>query len=67
MADTSGHAATGPTVGVRELRQNFGAYLQRVKDGETLTITKRGREIARFEPTPTDARDEDRRSRHGPI
>jgi antitoxin (DNA-binding transcriptional repressor) of toxin-antitoxin stability system len=35
-----------------ELRQKFGHYVARVKKGETLIITKRGREIARFEPTP---------------
>ena len=26
------------TVGVRELRQNLSRYLERVKDGETLTV-----------------------------
>lgn len=40
------------TVGVRELRQNLSRYLERVKDGETLTVTERGREVARLVPSP---------------
>ena len=38
------------TVGVHELRENLSRYLKRVKEGETLAITKRGEEIARLEP-----------------
>jgi len=38
------------TVGVRELRQNLSKYLERVKAGETLTVTERGREVARVVP-----------------
>jgi prevent-host-death family protein len=38
-------------VGVRELRQNLSRYLERVKDGETLTVTERGREVARLVPS----------------
>ncbi|HEX3609811.1 MAG TPA: type II toxin-antitoxin system prevent-host-death family antitoxin [Solirubrobacterales bacterium] len=38
------------TVGVRELRQNLSKYLRRVKDGESLTVTERGREVARVVP-----------------
>lgn len=38
------------TVGVRELRQNLSKYLDRVKDGEALTVTERGREVARLIP-----------------
>lgn len=38
------------TVGVRELRQNLSKYLRRVKDGEALTVTERGREVARIVP-----------------
>jgi prevent-host-death family protein len=50
-------AATHPisastTVGVRELRQNLSRYLERVKDGETLTVTERGHEVARLVPSP---------------
>lgn len=49
-------AATHPmsaakTVGVRELRQNLSRYLARVKDGETLTVTERGHEVARLVPS----------------
>ncbi len=39
------------TVGVRELRQNLSRYLERVKDGETLTVTERGHEVARLVPS----------------
>lgn len=50
-------AATHPiratkTVGVRELRQNLSRYLARVKEGETLTVTERGHEVARLVPSP---------------
>lgn len=38
------------TVGVRELRQNLSKYLRRVKDGESLTVTERGQEVARVVP-----------------
>lgn len=38
------------TVAVRELRQNLSKYLRRVKEGETLTVTERGREVARLVP-----------------
>jgi prevent-host-death family protein len=38
-------------VGVRELRQNLSKYLDRVKDGESLTVTERGREVARLVPS----------------
>lgn len=49
-------AATRPssannTVGVRELRQNLSRYLERVKEGETLTVTERGHEVARLVPS----------------
>jgi len=52
-------AATHPirateTVGVRELRQNLSRYLERVKDGETLTVTERGHEVARLGPLHPD-------------
>jgi prevent-host-death family protein len=42
------------TVGVRELRQNLSKYLDRIKDGETLTVTERGHEIARLVPSAPD-------------
>ena|SRR5689334_17281873 len=40
-------------VGVRELRQNLSVYLDRVKAGESLTVTERGAEVARLVPVPT--------------
>jgi prevent-host-death family protein len=43
------------TVGVRELRQNLSKYLDRVKAGEDLVVTERGREVARLMPIPADA------------
>lgn len=39
------------TVGVRELRQNLSKYLERVKAGENLVVTERGREVARLIPS----------------
>jgi prevent-host-death family protein len=42
------------TVGVRELRQNLSRYLERVKEGETLTVTERGHEVARLVPSRPD-------------
>jgi prevent-host-death family protein len=50
MAATHPTVAT-KTVGVRELRQNLSRYLERVKDGETLTVTERGHEVARLVPS----------------
>jgi prevent-host-death family protein len=37
-------------VGIRELRQNLSRYIERVKAGESLVITERGREVARLTP-----------------
>lgn len=37
-------------VGVRELRQNLSKYLERVKEGEALVVTERGRQVARLIP-----------------
>jgi prevent-host-death family protein len=45
----------GPTVGVRELRQNLSRYLDEVKRGVSFTVTERGREVARL--TPSGPRD----------
>jgi prevent-host-death family protein len=39
------------TVGVREMRQNLSRYLQRVRRGESFTVTDRGEEIARLVPS----------------
>ncbi len=44
-------SSTTRTVGVRELRQNLSKYLERVKEGETLTVTERGHEVARLVPS----------------
>jgi prevent-host-death family protein len=38
------------SIGVRELRQNLSRYLLRVKAGEPLAVTERGRVIARLVP-----------------
>lgn len=35
-------------VGVRELRQNLSRYLERVRAGDSLVVTDRGREVARW-------------------
>lgn len=53
MAVTHSIGAT-KTVGVRELRQNLSRYLARVKEGETLTVTERGHEVARLVPSRPD-------------
>jgi prevent-host-death family protein len=37
-------------VGVRELRQNLSKHLERVKAGEALAVTERGRVVARLIP-----------------
>ena len=39
-------------VSVRELRNNGGRVLQRVADGETLTVTMDGQPIAELRPVP---------------
>lgn len=41
-------------VGVRELRNNLSRYLDKVRDGEQLVITDRGRPIARILPAESD-------------
>lgn len=37
-------------VGVRELRQNLSVYLRRVRRGESLEVTERGRPVATLQP-----------------
>lgn len=39
-------------VGVRELRQNLSVYLQRVKRGETLSVSEHNRIVAVLKPVP---------------
>ena len=43
-------------IGVRELRQHASRYLDRVKAGETVEVTERGRLVALLVP-PDPARD----------
>lgn len=45
-------------VGVRELRQNLSVYLDRVKRGETLTVTEHGRPVGRLGPMAPSRLDE---------
>jgi prevent-host-death family protein len=40
----------GSTIGVRELRQNLSVYLERVKKGESLTVTEHGEPVAILRP-----------------
>ncbi|MDP9343842.1 MAG: type II toxin-antitoxin system prevent-host-death family antitoxin [Actinomycetota bacterium] len=37
-------------VGVRELKNSLSRYLKRVKEGETIVVTERGRPVARILP-----------------
>lgn len=37
-------------MGIRDLKQNASAVIARVKAGETITITERGREVAVLSP-----------------
>lgn len=39
-------------VGIRELRQHLTVYLRRVKAGEVLEVTDRGRPVALLTPLP---------------
>lgn len=41
-------------VGVRELRNNLSRYLDKVREGEQLVVTDRGRPIARIVPAEED-------------
>lgn len=41
-------------IGVRELRQHASRYLERVRHGETLEVTDRGRLVARLVPVSSD-------------
>lgn len=38
------------TVGTRELKTRLGAYLQQVRQGQTLVITDRGQPVAELKP-----------------
>lgn len=39
-------------VGVRELKNSLSAYIRRVKKGETVIVTERGKEIALLKKPP---------------
>jgi prevent-host-death family protein len=41
---------TSRTVGSRELKTRLGTYLERVRNGETLILTDRGRPVAELKP-----------------
>ena len=40
------------SIGVREARQNLSVYLDRVRTGETFTVTDHGRPVALLGPVP---------------
>ncbi|MGH7231793.1 MAG: type II toxin-antitoxin system Phd/YefM family antitoxin [Nitrospiraceae bacterium] len=42
-----------PQVGVRELKNRLSRYLKRVQAGEELTVTERGKTVARIVPAHT--------------
>ena len=42
--------ATSNEAGITELRNNLGRYLDRVRDGEEVIVTVRGRPVARLSP-----------------
>ena len=47
------------TVGVRDLRNNLKRYLDRVKAGEEVVITERGKPVARLTLVEPTAKDEE--------
>jgi len=47
--------APSDSVGVRDLKASLSAYLRRVRDGESLTVTDHGQPIARIIPAGTPA------------
>jgi prevent-host-death family protein len=50
-ASSTTAALTRGRVGVRELRQNLSVHLDRVKSGESLLVTERGRVVAVLMPS----------------
>ncbi len=40
------------TVGIRDLKQNASSVIRRVKAGESIEVTERGRPVARLVPIP---------------
>ena len=46
----------GVTVGIREFRRRLGEYLQRVKGGEEVLITHRGKPVAKVVPVERESK-----------
>lgn len=42
-----------PAIGIRELRENLSRAIRRVRAGETIEVTDRGRAVARIVPVVT--------------
>jgi prevent-host-death family protein len=42
--------ATSSEVGIRELKNGLSAFIERVRDGEEVIVTDRGRPVARISP-----------------
>ena len=61
------HLCVVERVGVRELRQNLSVYLRRVKAGQRLEVTERGRAVARLEPIVDESDPLTRLERQGRI
>ena len=55
------------SVGVRELRQNLSVYLRRVRAGESLRVTERGRAVAALVPLREDATPLERLANQGRL
>ena len=45
------------TVGIRELKAKLSGYIQRVKDGDTVVITERGKTVGRILPAHSSVED----------
>lgn len=45
---------TETTIGVRELKTRLSAYLRRVKAGQAMTITERGKPVGRIVPVRSE-------------
>lgn len=54
-------------VGVRDLRENLKAYLDRVKAGDEVIVTDRGKTVARIVPPETHEQLRERLIRQGTI
>ena len=45
------------TIGISQLKQNFGKYMQSLKSGETIVVTLRGKPVAKFVPASPNLQD----------